>query len=167
MIEFSVLTVKLFYFKSEDSIWLKFEYIIELAQWLYSHEYELIDCIDLCEWAVDLLMFSAKNHEKSRQGSRAVSAANSLVAEKPSKQTSNASRSKRLSVRQQNLVQPINLLPTIEDDVEAKSIHKEIRSKAEDDFENLISQSTIEQKDDLFSGKPRVSEFKKHLLNLI
>ncbi len=48
------------FFKSENSIFLKIEYILELSQWLYSHEYQLIDCIDLCEWAIDLLMFNIK-----------------------------------------------------------------------------------------------------------
>ena len=128
-----------------------------MAQWLYSHEYELVDCVDLCEWAVDLLMFGVRSFDKT---SRAVSAANSVVVEKPGKQANASTRNKRLSIKQQqNLLQPINLLPTIQDDVESKSVQREIRSKAEDDFENLVTNTLAEQKDDLFSGKsssPRV-----------
>jgi hypothetical protein len=42
-------------FKSEESQWLKFEYLIELAQWLYSNEYEFRSCVDLIEWALDII----------------------------------------------------------------------------------------------------------------
>jgi hypothetical protein len=41
--------------KSEENQWLKFEYLIELAQWLYSNEYEFESCVDLVEWAIDII----------------------------------------------------------------------------------------------------------------
>ncbi len=46
--------------QSEQSIWLKVEYILEFAQWLFSNEYSLANCTDLVEWAVDLLMFRVR-----------------------------------------------------------------------------------------------------------
>lgn len=36
-------------------MWQKFEYLLELAQWLYSNEYNLQNCIDLVEWAIDII----------------------------------------------------------------------------------------------------------------
>ena len=104
-------------------------------------------------------MFGVKSFDKSRQGSRVVSAANSAVLEKPGKHANASTRSKRLSIKQQNPLHSVNLLPTIQDDVESKSVHKEIRSKAEEDFDNLVTNTLAEQKDDLFSGKNLTPSF--------
>ena len=113
---------------SEESLWLKFEYILELAQWLYSHEYELSDCVDLCEWAVDLVMFSLNKSDKS---SRSVSVMSDKVGGKVKKA----------------LKQVSTLLPTIEDGVEVKAYAKKIEKSAEEEFESLTKMAN---KDTLF-----------------
>ena len=50
-------------------MWLKIEYILEFSQWLYSNEYKLSECIDLCEWSIDLLMFKVKTERVARSSS--------------------------------------------------------------------------------------------------
>ena len=36
---------------------------MEFTQWLYSNEYNLAECTDLLEWAIDLLMFKVKGEK--------------------------------------------------------------------------------------------------------
>jgi len=45
--------------RSESSIeseWQRVEYLQELVQWLYCHEFPLQDCVDLLHWAVDIVI---------------------------------------------------------------------------------------------------------------
>jgi hypothetical protein len=113
---------------SEESLWLKFEYILELAQWLYSHEYELNDCIDLCEWAIDLVMF---NVNKSGKTSRSVS----VLSDKGNNKIK----------KPQKLIS--TLVPTLEDEKDGKIFHKKIEKNVEEEFENLTQ---LANKDTLF-----------------
>jgi hypothetical protein len=118
-----------FTFKSESSTWLKFEYILEFAQWLYSHEYQLSNCIDLCEWAIDIIMFNLKI-EKSL---RTISASSTS---KQSKASTQASKAKLNKTQQQT---NINLVPIVEDDTDSKQIHKQIEKNADSQMENVDS----------------------------
>ncbi len=115
---------------SEESLWLKFEYILELAQWLYSHEYELNDCIDLCEWAIDLVMFNVNKSGKTSRSVSVLSDKAGIKIKKPPKQIS-------------------TLLPTIEDEGDVKSYHKKIDKNTEDEFENLTK---LANKETLFGN---------------
>ena len=112
-------------FKSEESIWLKVEYILELAQWLYSHEYSWRDCIDLAEWAVDLLMYSVK----SDKGSHLYSAPNSSLAMLHSQS--------KLSAKKP--VKPHGpshqILPTIKD--EEDDMHSQLIKNTQSEFDLL------------------------------
>ena len=121
---------------SQESLWLKFEYILELAQWLYSHEYTLNDCIDLCEWAIDLVMFNVNRGEKSSPRSVSVlSEKTTNKIKKPHKQVG-------------------TLLPTIDDESEIKHFHKKIEKSAEEEFESLTKMAN---KDNLFGKKRKLS----------
>jgi len=39
-----------------ETEWQKVEYLQELAQWLYYHEFPLQDAVDLLQWAVDIIL---------------------------------------------------------------------------------------------------------------
>lgn len=97
---------------------------------MYSHEYSLDACVELCEWAADLITFKLK----LEKASRAVSA----VTNNTSARNSGKSKSK-LTNRQS-----ISVMPTIQDDVEIKSIHRKIEQHAQEEFENLINSATKE-----------------------
>jgi hypothetical protein len=116
----------LFHFKSESSIWLKFEYIIEFSQWLYSHEYQLSNCIDLCEWAIDIIMFNLKAEKQLRT----VSASSTS---KQSKVGSQASKTKLNKNQQSN----INLVPIFEDETDSQLIQKQIEKNADSQMKNI------------------------------
>lgn len=149
--------------QSEESIWLKFEYILELAQWLYSNEYDLESCIDLVEWAADLVMFSVhsargsgsvgvggvvesiKNSSRSR-----VSTGVSLTRKSLSQQASKQQRlGNKLGQTSSNA-----LLPTIMDETQATTVSLEVATmssqaekNAEDEIDMLIRKS---KRDNLF-----------------
>ncbi|KAK6186277.1 hypothetical protein SNE40_008346 [Patella caerulea] len=36
--------------------WLKIDYLLEFAQWLYINQFPLVDCVDQVEWAIDILL---------------------------------------------------------------------------------------------------------------
>lgn len=119
--------------KSEESIWLKFEYIIELAQWLYSHEYELNQSVDMCEWAIDLIMFNVKVEKRIQSASSA----------KPSSRLS-----KTTATKKGKQAPAANIMPTIEDDVEVSTVHTQMESKASAEVERIAEEQA--GKRDLF-----------------
>jgi len=41
---------------SVTSDWLKVDYILELAEWLYCNEQPLQDAVDLVHWAIEILL---------------------------------------------------------------------------------------------------------------
>lgn len=54
-------------FQSSQSDWLKVEYLLEFAEWLYCNELRLDDCRDQLEWAIDILM-NIKTETEQGQG---------------------------------------------------------------------------------------------------
>ena len=104
---------------SDENIWLKFEYILELAQFMYSNEYKLSNCIELMEWAVDLIMFKIKVEKTSRQAS---------AVSKPQ------SKGRLTTTKTQSAM---SIMPTIQDDVEIKSFHKKMDKNAEEEYDHI------------------------------
>ncbi|XP_078492369.1 cilia- and flagella-associated protein 46 isoform X3 [Ciona intestinalis] len=41
---------------SDDTQWQKFEYLLELATWMYSNEFSIDDTVNIVEWAADILI---------------------------------------------------------------------------------------------------------------
>ena len=98
---------------------------MELAQILFSNEFSLENCIDLAEWALDLLMFKIKS-DKSRSASVAISSSLSKPNSK-GKITTKATNS------------AMSILPTIHDNVEIKSFHKKMDANSELEYDSLIN----------------------------
>lgn len=131
-------------FKSDDSIWLKFEYILELTQWMYSNEYTLENCFDLAEWAVDLVMFNLKQEKTSDlRNSRSLLSASTTVSGRQSK-----TQSKRLLAKMQhsNLIMP-TILDESTASIDIGSVQSQIEKNAEEEMENLIRKS---KRDNMF-----------------
>lgn len=101
---------------------------------MYSNEYNLESCIDLAEWAIDLIMFNVKSAEKVDKSSRLLSAST----------TPSGRQSKNQNKRLGNKIQT-SLLPTIVDEVtEIKIVHGQMEKSAEEEMENLIRKSKRE-----------------------
>ncbi|CAF0832143.1 unnamed protein product [Brachionus calyciflorus] len=114
---------------SDESIWLKFEYILELAQFMFSNEYNLATCIDLTEWAVDLIMLKIRSDKTSRSESRLTNTGYTSKPQSKGRITNKTTNSR------------MSLMPTIQDDVEVKSFHKKMDKNSEEEFENLLKTS--------------------------
>lgn len=82
------------------------------------------NCVDLAEWALDLLMFKIKS-DKSRSASAAISSSLS----KPNSKG-------RITTKTTNST--MSILPTIQDNVEIKSFHKKLDTNSELEFDSLI-----------------------------
>lgn len=41
---------------SAESDWLKVDYILELAEWLYCNEQPVQDAVDLLHWAIEIIL---------------------------------------------------------------------------------------------------------------
>ncbi|CAF3402753.1 unnamed protein product [Rotaria sp. Silwood1] len=53
-----------------DNYWIKIDYILELASWLYSNEYLIDNVIDLIEWSIDLLLTSPEAYKQAELNAR-------------------------------------------------------------------------------------------------
>ncbi|CAF0762870.1 unnamed protein product [Rotaria sordida] len=51
--------------QSFDNYWTKIDYILELANWLFSNEYLIDNVIDLIEWSIDLLLTSPEAYKQA------------------------------------------------------------------------------------------------------
>lgn len=103
---------------------------------MYSHEYNLEKCTDLCEWAIDLLMFRIK-HEKQDKSSRASSPANRAL-------TARTNKSQTKSKAASKLQSSLSVLPTIEDETELRNVHKKMEKNTEEEMEHLSDPSNKE-----------------------
>ena len=98
---------------------------------MYSNEYKLVNCLDLCEWAINLVMFSVKTEKTIRSGSQMYDA-----GRRRSSATDRMQNKKQLSAKPPQAVRH-SLLPTIEDGVELKKVHQDIEKNAQNDFEQV------------------------------
>jgi hypothetical protein len=112
---------------------LKFELIIELSQWLYAREFPLSTCVDLCEWAIDLIIHAGKasNH------SRTISAGTSL---EPNSGRQSKARLAKKPPKQRHQ----NLINIIKYDQKEKIIIKRNYPQLDDDSLEKIDSLTTE-----------------------
>jgi hypothetical protein len=121
--------------KSEENIWFRFECIIELAQWMYSNEYELSNCLGLCEWASLMVMFGVKQNKPLTTPIESSSRSVSIVSQSGVKQ-SRASGKKGAGGKAAH-----SILPTIEDNAEPKKVHDDLVKNATAEFEKIKKNS--------------------------
>jgi D-arabinose 1-dehydrogenase-like Zn-dependent alcohol dehydrogenase len=100
---------------------------------MYSNEYRLENCLDLAEWAIDVVMYTFKS-DKHDKASRLLSAS-----------TINSGRQSKTQNKRQKQQQSI--LPTIKDETEIKQVHSRMEKNAEEEMDNLIRKS---KRDNLF-----------------
>lgn len=107
---------------------------------MYSHEYKLRDCSDLCEWAIDLLMFNVKSDKQYR----AVSASTNTTGAATGRQ------SKQLNKKPvSKLLQSHSILSTIEDESEVKAVYNEIDKISQAEMKEQLSHENL-NKDNIF-----------------
>lgn len=117
-----------------------------MAQWLYSHEYHLNDCIDLCEWAIDLLMFNIRPQIVTARPTTA-STVFSVVVSKPA-----PPQARRTSKIQPNPgAQFSAILPTIQDEGSILD-HSQIYHNVDTAFKSIELDAKLESssKENLF-----------------
>ena len=80
--------------------WYKSQYIVELAQWLYAHEYPLSRSIELCEWAVDLMSASPCVEQSSSLASANIAALVKSIQDGGANQQRNNARAAPTTARE-------------------------------------------------------------------
>jgi hypothetical protein len=103
---------------------------LELSQWLYSHEYKLSDCIDLCEWAIDLLMFNIKPAFVATARPVSGSTVHSVAVTKSTRRTSKVQPNA-------TAIQFNAMLPTIHDEGSTLD-HSQIFKNVDVAFKNVV-----------------------------
>lgn len=103
-----------------ESLWMKFEYLVELSQWLYSNEYKLQNCIDLIEWAIEVVSNVKRDKLVSAQS-------NTSKSSKLTKKTSN----------KQLLTNELNTASVISE------IHSDLGTDLDGRHSNLLSKDTF------------------------
>lgn len=122
---------------SEENVWTRFEYIVELAEWMYSNEYDLENSLLLGEWAAYMIMFCLKP-VKPRSMSVASIGGGGRASSKQGK-----------NVRQASSTNPktsgnLSILPTIEDNTELKKVEQKIEQLASHEMNTI---DTVNQND--------------------
>ena len=103
---------------------------------MYSNEYDLENCLDLCEWASLMIFYGVKQEKPlaAPTAPTALSRSLSIVSQSGVKQS-------RASGKKLPQAPEHTILPTIDNNAEVKDVHGDIAKHVADEFEKIEKNS--------------------------